>query len=172
MEKIMEKVRVYDENGKDTGKVIVRGEDLLGKGEYILAAVMIIRIGEKFLLTKRDVKKSFAGKWEFPGGAVQAEETSKEGGMRELKEETGIEVDEKKFNYLGQFICSSHIIMDVYDVEADENIKVQDIKLQVGETSEAKILLPDEINDMYSELTEFDQMIFDEFVVCMDEDYE
>ena len=168
----MENVKVYDENGEDTGKVIVRGEDVLGKGEYMLAAVMVVRIGDKFLVTRRDDNKSFAGMWEFPGGAVLSNETSKEGGIRELKEETGISVDPSKFNYFGQLIGNTHIIMDVYDVEANPNMKIQDIKLQPGETAEARILSPDQIAEIYDNLTELDKMIFDEFVVCMDEDYE
>lgn len=168
----MEEIIVYDENGNDTGKRITRGKDVLGKDEYMLAAVMVVRIGEKFLITKRDSNKSFAGMWEFPGGGVLCGETSKEGGIRELREETGIIVSEDKFNYLGQIVGANHILMDIYDVEADENLKLKDIKLQPGETAEAKILSPDEINGMYNRLTELDQNIFDEFVVCMDEDYE
>ena len=169
----MEKIRIYNENGEDTGKVVTRGEYTLADGEFMLAAVMIVRIGEKVLITKRDKNKSFAGMWEFPGGAVHADEDSKAGGIRELKEETGITVATDKFNYLGQLnIDGSSLLMDVYDVEANPHLKLKDIKLQPGETAEAKILTVDQIDEMYDRLTLADQMIFDEFVVCMDEYYE
>lgn len=111
--------------------------------------------------------------WEFPGGAVHADEDSKTAGIRELMEETGITVVPDKFNYLGQLnIDGSSLLMDVYDVEANPHLKLKDIKLQPGETAEAKILTVDQIDEMYDRLTLADQMIFDEFVVCMDEYYE
>ena len=95
----MEKIRIYNENGEDTGKVVTRGEYKPADGEFVLAAVMIVRIGEKVLITKRDKNKSFAGMWEFPGGAVRADEDSKEAGIRELKEETGLLIDVVKPAY-------------------------------------------------------------------------
>ena len=49
----MEKIRIYNENGEDTGKVVTRGEYTLADGEFMLAAVMIVRIGEKVLITCR-----------------------------------------------------------------------------------------------------------------------
>ena len=95
----MEKIRIYNENGEDTGKVVTRGEYKPADGEFMLAAVMIVRIGEKVLITKRDKNKTFAGMWEFPGGAVHADEDSKEAGIRELKEETGLLIDVVKPAY-------------------------------------------------------------------------
>lgn len=50
----MEKIRIYNENGEDTGRVVTRGEYKPADGEFVLAAVMIVRIGEKVLITKRD----------------------------------------------------------------------------------------------------------------------
>lgn len=47
----------------------------------------------KFLITKRRMDKEWAaGWWEVPGGGVRAGEESKEAAMREVKEETGIDV--------------------------------------------------------------------------------
>ncbi len=169
----MERLTVYNENGEDTGRVIVRGVDELKSDEYILAAIMVVHIGDKFLITKRDKNKTCAGMWEFPGGAVLSHETSLEGGIRELKEETGLSAASDKFNYLGQLISKKNkLLMDIYEVEANSHIKLKDIKLQQGETAEAKIISVDAIDGMYDNLTESDQMIFDEFVVCMDEDYD
>lgn len=169
----MEKIRIYNENGEDTGRIVTRGEYKLGDGEFMLAAVMIIRVGDKILITRRAKEKSFAGMWEFPGGAVLADEDSKSGGMRELKEETGISVNPKKFNYLGQLVMEeSKLLMDIYDVEVNPHFKLKDVELQPGETDSVKILTVDEIDEMYDSLTGADQMIFDEFVICMDEFYE
>ena len=44
----------------------------------------------KVLLIKRK-NEPFKGKWAFPGGFLNPDETAKEGALRELKEETGLE---------------------------------------------------------------------------------
>lgn len=58
--------------------------------EFIVTAA-IIRRGEKILIAKRG-SGSLAGKWEFPGGKVEAGERLEDCLMRELREELGIEV--------------------------------------------------------------------------------
>lgn len=42
------------------------------------------------LLIERGIEP-FKGKWAFPGGFLKMDETAREGALRELKEETGIE---------------------------------------------------------------------------------
>ena len=54
-------------------------------------AVVIHPDTGKFLLLKRnDQKKEHPGRWEFPGGGLE-DEKPKEGVLRELREETGLE---------------------------------------------------------------------------------
>ena len=50
----------------------------------------IIYKGESILIAKRRNGKSLAGKWEFPGGKVENDETEKEALKRELLEELGM----------------------------------------------------------------------------------
>lgn len=47
------------------------------------------------LLAERPAGKSLAGFWEYPGGKVKEGETPERALVRELKEELGIEVEEK-----------------------------------------------------------------------------
>jgi len=56
----------------------------------IVAAV--IRKNGRFLLGKRPEGGMLAGLWEFPGGKVEPGETHEQALVREVKEETGIEV--------------------------------------------------------------------------------
>lgn len=50
----------------------------------------------KFLLVKRSEKESnYPGKWLFPGGKVEKQEDALQGLLREIKEETGLEVEDK-----------------------------------------------------------------------------
>jgi len=49
-------------------------------------------VGGRVLLVKRRFEP-LAGRWSLPGGAVEAGETLAEGLAREMKEETGLDVD-------------------------------------------------------------------------------
>ena len=53
----------------------------------------VIRRGNRFLLATRPARSHLEGKWEFPGGKVQAGETPSQCIRRELAEELGIELD-------------------------------------------------------------------------------
>ena len=57
--------------------------------EIIVTSAIIERDG-KYLIAKRK-GKTFAGKWEFPGGKIEAGETPEVCLHRELREEFGIE---------------------------------------------------------------------------------
>lgn len=58
----------------------------------ILGVGAVIFFGGKVLLVKRGKEPGY-GKWSIPGGAVELGETLKEGVLREVKEETGLEVE-------------------------------------------------------------------------------
>lgn len=46
----------------------------------------------RFLIAQRPPGKSSAGRWEFPGGKIDGNETPEQALVRELREELGIEV--------------------------------------------------------------------------------
>ena len=57
-----------------------------------VAAAVLQRADGTFLLAQRPKDKIWAGYWEFPGGKVEAGESTREALVRELREELGIEV--------------------------------------------------------------------------------
>jgi 8-oxo-dGTP diphosphatase len=57
---------------------------------HVLAAV--ICLDGKFLIATRPDGTHLAGKWEFPGGKIEPEETAPEGLKREIQEELGVSV--------------------------------------------------------------------------------
>ena len=82
----------YDRDFKKIENVtLVRGEPI-PDGMYHLACDIIVRHTDgSYLLMKRDLKKTYGGRWEITaGGSALAGETPLEGAMRELREETGI----------------------------------------------------------------------------------
>ena len=61
----------------------------------------IIEKNGKILIAQRKLGSSLGGKWEFPGGKIESEETPEQCLRRELKEELGIEA------IIGPFFCAS-----------------------------------------------------------------
>ncbi|MCL2308938.1 MAG: 8-oxo-dGTP diphosphatase MutT [Proteobacteria bacterium] len=70
-----------------------------------VAAAVLTRAGNEFLLTQRPSGKVYAGYWEFPGGKIEAGETAQAALVRELEEELGIVVERA---VLWQTVCFSY----------------------------------------------------------------
>jgi 8-oxo-dGTP diphosphatase len=66
------------------------------------SAVLVEKEG-KFLLGKRN-KRNYFGYWVIPGGGVKWGETIREAAIREIKEETGLDVE------LVRLICHEEIL--------------------------------------------------------------
>lgn len=64
----------------------------------VVAAV--IQSGDRVLLARRAIHKAMAGKWEFPGGKIEANESPEAALIREISEEFGVKIT------LGDWICS------------------------------------------------------------------
>ena len=58
----------------------------------VAAALVRDRGGPQVLIAQRPVGKWQAGRWEFPGGKMEADESPRQALARELREELGIEV--------------------------------------------------------------------------------
>lgn len=57
-----------------------------------VAAALILRNGN-ILVARRSGDRHLAGKWEFPGGKIEADETPQDCLVRELREELGMEIE-------------------------------------------------------------------------------
>ena len=92
----MELWDIYDKNKQKTGRTMVRDVWTLADDEYHLSVLGVIKRSDgRFLITQRQLDKPWgAGWWEVSGGGVQAGEESKEAVLREVKEETGIDVSD------------------------------------------------------------------------------
>ena len=53
----------------------------------------IIKDKNRLLIAKRHSKDPLGGKWEFPGGKIEPDETPQECLVREIKEELGVDVE-------------------------------------------------------------------------------
>ena len=90
----------------------------------LVVAAALINDDDEVLLAQRPKGKRLAGKWEFPGGKVEKDESPEEALIRELKEELGIDVephDLEPFWFLSHDYSKEfdfHLLMPVYLVRA------------------------------------------------------
>jgi len=142
----MEKWDLYDENRKPLNRTIIRGE-LEKEGQYhIVAGIWIVNSNNQTLLTLRDKsKKQYPNCWENTVGSIVSGETSRQGAVRELLEETGIVINEEELFYLGTYKGNTHF-HDTYIARKD--IEIEELALQKGETADAKWVSMDELDEM------------------------
>lgn len=149
----MEYWDIYDSNKRKTGRKMKRNDWILKDGEYHLSVLGVIRRPDgKFLITRRVMTKAWApGWWEVSGGGVMAGEESREAVIREVREETGLDVSECG----GGLMLTYHrenpgegdnYFVDVYrfDLDFDES----DVNIQKEETLEFRIADADEIKEL------------------------
>ena len=102
----MELWDIYDADKKPTGRTMKRNDWCLKNGEYHLTVLGVVaRPDGEFLITKRVMTKAWApGWWEVSGGAAQAGEASYDAVLREVREETGLELVNYQFRGIVTFI--------------------------------------------------------------------
>lgn len=135
----MEYWDIYDKNKQKTGRTMKRNDWCLKDDEYHLTVLGVVgRPDGKFLITKRVMTKGWApGWWEVSGGGVQAGEESRDAVIREVKEETGLDVSGCGDGYLFTYHRENpgegdNYFVDVYRFILDFN--ESDIHPQEAET--------------------------------------
>ena len=126
---------------RETVETIQAGENVPYGYCLYCVGIWVIDSEKKILLTKRSSQKRYApGKWENTGGHMISGETSRHAIVRELKEETGIQIEEDELielgdNHIGQFLGDNYAVFK--DVALDE------VHLEEGETEDViKVTLP------------------------------
>jgi len=137
---------LYNENREPLGKIHNR-KDYLKTGEYHIAvSVWTVNSRGKILLTLRHPgKKEYPNYWENTAGSVITGETSTQGAVRELFEETGIAILEKELVFLGTENEPSAFV-DSYILKKD--ISIGELTMQEGETVAAKWVSLEELDEL------------------------
>ena len=152
-EKDIELWDIYDRNKELTGRTMKRNDFTMKDGDYhltVLGAIMN-RQGE-FLVTRRVMNKSYApGCWEISGGAAKSGETSYKAILREVKEETGLDVSGADGGYMFTYRRDNpeegdNYFVDVYRFVMD--FSDEDIKLQEEETDGYMLAHAEDIREL------------------------
>lgn len=149
----MEYWDIYDADKKRTGRLMKRNDWCLKDGEYHLSVLgVVMRPDGRFLITKRVMTKAWApGWWEVSGGAAQAGEESYDAVLREVREETGLDVSNAKGGYVFTYHRENpgegdNYFVDVYRFVLD--FKEEDLKLQTEETDGYRLATAEEIKEL------------------------
>ncbi|MCR5732437.1 MAG: NUDIX hydrolase [Sphaerochaetaceae bacterium] len=142
---------IYDINKNKTGRKMLRNDWTMADGDYYLSVLGVIKRPDgSYLITQRSMDKAWAaGWWEVPGGGVMSGETSLEAVIREVREETGLDVSSAKGGY--QFCYhrenkGQNYIVDIYRFELD--VDESELKLQKDETLGGKFATLSEIKEL------------------------
>lgn len=137
---------VYDSERQFTGRVHPRGE-VLAAGDYHLVVHVWIRDSRgRFLLTRRSSNKGYGGLWESPGGAARAGDDSLSACLREIKEETGLDLLPERGRIIKSYRGEGYFC-DVWLFRQD--FSPEEIVLQEGETCDCMRATAREILEMH-----------------------
>lgn len=106
-------------------KLALNNNEMAKNDQLISAVVLLKKENDKYFVLLNEKTK---GKWELPGGKVEPNETNKEAAIREIKEETNIEIDPDKLitidkmvpEYKNNKLCNYF----AYSVDPKEEVKV------------------------------------------------
>lgn len=143
---------LVDINKEKTGVIHERGKEAsIPEGMYhLVVEVWAKNSKNEILLTQRHPDKKEGLLWECTGGSAVAGESSSDGAIRELFEETGIRVSEKELIYLGDTKKSNYIV-DTYLYLTKEEYPV--LQLQKEEVVDAMWIELDSMVDNQEKMT-------------------
>lgn len=146
----MELWDIYDAEKKRTGRTMKKNDWHMKDGEYHLTVLGVVRHTDgRFLITKRVMTKAWAaGWWEVSGGAAMAGEDSLDAVLREVKEETGLDVKDWEGGYQFSYKRENpkegdNYFVDIYRFTAD--FDESDIHIQLEETDGYMLATREEI---------------------------
>ena len=80
------------------------------KKTYNVVAALLFDEQKRILITRRPANSHLAGFWEFPGGTVEDNETARDALVREIKEETNLDIKAEKLYWQDCFEYDVKII--------------------------------------------------------------
>lgn len=154
----MEYIDIFDENNNPIGEKKEKQQAHEDGNFHRTAHVWIINDKNELLLQKRSTrKKSHPNCWDISGaGHIKAGEAIIDGAIRELKEELGIEIEEKSLQYITTIKSTKNPknmeFQYVYLLKC--NKKIEEYIFEDGEVSEVKYIFYKDLEKMVEEKVE------------------
>ena len=154
----MEYIDIFDENNNPTGEIKEKQKAHEDGNFHRTAHVWIINDNNELLLQKRSAsKKSHPNCWDISGaGHIRAGESVTKGAIRELKEELGVEVEEKDLQYISTIKSTKNLknmeFGYVYLLRC--NKKIEDYIFEDKEVSEVKYVYFEDLEKMVANKVE------------------
>ena len=142
----MELLDVYDNNGKVTGRTIIRGDKtaVLNENEHIAVAVIFIENDNgKFLIQKTSQEKG--GEFSSTGGHVDSGETPLQAIKREVNEELGVNIDDEQIEDYG-FVLYDKPLRYLYYLK--KNILIDNLMVQKEEVEYVEYMSVSKIKEL------------------------
>ena len=137
---------LIDSNKNKTGITYERNCGTpIPKDMYHLAVeIWTLKPNGEILLTQRHPNKNYGLMWEATGGSVLAGESSIQGAVRELYEETGIKVNDNELTYIGDIVGDTYIMDEYVHILETDDI---DLNLQPEEVVDAMWVTKEELEE-------------------------
>ena len=146
----MELIDILDENGYKTGEILSREEASNKKLSYSIIIVAIIKNNEVLIQKRSKYKEKNANMWDLSvAGHVMSKETNLEACIREVKEEIGLDYKDSDFKFIFTYKFGN-LFFNFFTIN-DNNINIEDIKLQKEEVEEIKFIDIKLLNDMFDD---------------------
>ncbi len=149
----VEYIDVYDIHHELTGIVLPRQNLCLKPGQYMLYVLAILEDPKhRILITRRSLNKKWAaGAWEVPGGGVKHGESSMEALIREVQEETSLDVSGMVSDPIWSYANDDpeggdNYLVDIYHLHLP--ISEGSVSLQKSEAIDWKLASRPEIDEM------------------------
>ncbi len=115
----------------------------------------------KILLLHRNENKSQGNRWGLPAGKVENGESIKNANVREVKEETGIDIEKENVDYLGETYHHHGNYDFVFHTFYIRLNTIHDVKINFGEHEEFIWKTPAEVLTMKKEeiVEDFDDVL-------------
>ena len=155
---IMEYIDIFDENNNPIGIIKEKQQAHEDGNFHRTAHIWIINDKNELLLQKRSAtKKTHPNCWDISGaGHIKAGETVIDGAIRELKEELGVEIEEKDLQYITTIKSTKNPknmeFQYVYLLNC--NKKIEEYIFKDGEVSEVKYIFYKDLEKMVEEKVE------------------
>ena len=144
---------IYDANKELTGRTMKRNDFTMKDGDYHLTVLgVVMKPSGEFLVTRRVMSKSWApGWWENSGGAAKAGEPPKQAVIREIFEETGLDVSKADGGFMFTYRRDNpdegdNYFVDVYRFVMD--FTDEEIIIQRNEADGYMIATPEDIAEL------------------------